>query len=177
MRATRAEPPDTHVASKRLNTPMGPFCVIASESGIIESAFNHCPGENLQDHPGHRPPFHARACAHLRAAGVQVEEYLARRRRSFDLPLVPRGTPFQKAVWDALLEISCGSTLTYGELARSLDRPAAARAVGQACHHNPLSLFIPCHRVLGASGSLTGYGGGISVKRRLLEHERGLPLF
>ena len=92
-------------------------------------------------------------------------------RTSFDLPLAPRGTPFQRAVWAALLEIPFGETASYGELARAIGKPSASRAVGAANGRNPLSIVIPCHRVIGADGSMTGYGGEISRKRILLDLE------
>lgn len=103
----------------------------------------------------------------------ELAEYFAGGRRSFDLPLRAAGTPFQRAVWAELLKIPYGETRTYGELARAVGRPSAARAVGGACHVNPICILIPCHRVIGAGGALTGFAGGIEVKRSLLELERG----
>lgn len=102
----------------------------------------------------------------------ELEEYFAGARRSFDLPLRTAGTPFQRAVWEALLAIPYGQTRTYGELARALGRPGAARAVGGACHVNPICILIPCHRVVGAGGALTGFAGGLEIKKALLELER-----
>jgi len=101
----------------------------------------------------------------------QLEEYFAGSRRVFDLPLRPQGTAFQRRVWDALAEIPYGGTSSYGELARRIDNPGAARAVGLANNRNPISIVVPCHRVIGADGSLTGYGGGLERKRWLLAHE------
>ena len=98
-------------------------------------------------------------------------EYFAGARRVFTVPLAPAGTPFQRLVWDALREIPYGATATYGEIAARIGRPGAARAVGSANHHNPLSIFVPCHRVLGANGALTGYAGGLEAKRKLLAIE------
>ena len=95
--------------------------------------------------------------------------------RTFDLPLRPTGTPFQLNVWEALRRIPYGETVTYGELARRIGRPPAARAVGSANHHNPLPIVVPCHRVIGADGTLTGYAGGLVVKRALLALEAGQP--
>lgn len=111
--------------------------------------------------------------AALAAAGHQLQQYFAGTRRGFDLPLNAAGTPFQRRVWQALLEIPYGATWSYGRLARHLGSPAAARAVGLANGSNPISIVIPCHRVIGANGSLTGYGGGLPRKRWLLTHERG----
>jgi methylated-DNA-[protein]-cysteine S-methyltransferase len=111
------------------------------------------------------------AFAHARE---QLEEYFAGRRRTFDLPLGPAGNEFELAVWEALLEIPYGETMSYGELALQIGKPGAARAVGVANARNPIALIIPCHRVIGADGSLTGYGGGLERKRLLLDLEAGV---
>jgi len=105
----------------------------------------------------------------------QLDEYLAGRRRDFDLPLDPRGTEFQRLCWNALQEIPYGETRSYGQQARIIGRPQAARAVGLANHDNPIGVIIPCHRVIGANGSLTGYAGGLEMKRKLLELEGVIP--
>ena len=107
----------------------------------------------------------------LARAAQQVGEYLAGRRHAFDLPLRPGGNDFQESVWDMLLEIPYGATTTYGELARRLGNVSLAQQVGQAVGHNPISLVIPCHRVVGHDGSLTGYAGGLDRKRALLDLE------
>jgi methylated-DNA-[protein]-cysteine S-methyltransferase len=108
----------------------------------------------------------------------QLAEYFAGTRSTFDLPLHLIGTAFQRRVWKALLDIPCGATTSYGALALSVGAPSAARAVGAANGQNPIAVIVPCHRVIGASGSLTGYGGGLPAKRWLLEHEaRQSPLF
>jgi methylated-DNA-[protein]-cysteine S-methyltransferase len=109
----------------------------------------------------------------LARAAAQLAEYFAGTRRTFDLPLAPRGTGFQRIVWHALAKIPYGETRSYGELARAIGRPAASRAVGAANGKNPLSIVVPCHRVVGASGELTGYAGGVATKRWLLDHEAG----
>ena len=109
-----------------------------------------------------------RAIAEVRK---QVKEYCAGKRTDFDLELAPRGTEFQQAVWKALLAIPYGETRSYGEIARAIGQPKAARGVGSANHSNPIALIVPCHRVIGADGSLTGYGGGLPLKRALLAHE------
>ena len=101
----------------------------------------------------------------------QLEAYFAGKLREFDLPLRPEGTPFRRQVWDELRKIPYGQVISYGELARRVGRPGAARAVGGANHHNPISILIPCHRVIAADGSLCGYGGGLELKRALLELE------
>ena len=107
----------------------------------------------------------------LLRAREELEEYFAGRRREFDLPLSPHGTPFQRQVWQALRTIPYGSTCTYGQLAAAVGNPRAARAVGMANHRNPLPILIPCHRVIGSTGSLTGYAGGVERKRLLLSIE------
>jgi len=107
-------------------------------------------------------------------AKAQLDEYFAGERSAFDLELDLRGSAFQRAVWDALLEIPYGETRSYGEIARRIGRPDRARAVGAANGSNPVSIVVPCHRVIGADGSLTGYGGGLERKRWLLEHEAGV---
>jgi methylated-DNA-[protein]-cysteine S-methyltransferase len=107
------------------------------------------------------------------AAREQLRAYFEGRLREFDLPLAPAGTPFQHRVWRALLEIPYGRTVTYGALAARLGQPGASRAVGLANGRNPIAVVIPCHRVVGAGGALTGYGGGIERKRWLLELEAG----
>ena len=107
----------------------------------------------------------------LQKAEGQLREYFAGRRKTFDLPLRPEGTAFRKKVWQALTEIPYGTTRTYGQIAEAVGSPKAARAVGSACHNNPLLLLVPCHRVVGAGGSLTGFGLGIPVKEALLELE------
>jgi methylated-DNA-[protein]-cysteine S-methyltransferase len=107
----------------------------------------------------------------LQAAALQLAQYFAGERRHFDLPLRLEGTDFQQRVWRVLTEIPYGVTWSYGELAKRIDNPNASRAVGLANGRNPISILVPCHRVIGADGSLTGYGGGLERKRWLLAHE------
>ena len=102
----------------------------------------------------------------------QLSAYFEGRLTAFDLPIRQTGTPFQLKVWQALLRIPYGQTCSYGDLARMIGQPSAARAVGGANHHNPICIIVPCHRVIGADGSLTGYGGGVDMKQYLLELER-----
>ena len=109
----------------------------------------------------------------LRAAREELLAYIAGERRDFDLPLAPAGTEFQRAVWEALRAIPYGQTRTYGEIAAAIGRPRAVRAVGQANHVNPLPIFLPCHRVGGKNGALTGYAGGLDLTRALLALESG----
>jgi len=103
---------------------------------------------------------------------TQLAEYFAGDRRAFDLPVAPRGSEFQELVWRALVEIPFGETRSYGQLARSIGQPTASRAVGAANGRNPIAIIVPCHRVIGATGALTGYAGGMAAKRWLLDHER-----
>jgi methylated-DNA-[protein]-cysteine S-methyltransferase len=112
----------------------------------------------------------------LDATRLQLSEYFAGTRRAFDLPLAPQGTPFQRRVWDQLRQIDYGATTSYAEIARRLGEPRAVRAVGAANGRNPIPIVIPCHRVIGSDGRLTGFGGGLPLKRRLLELEqRSIP--
>jgi len=151
--------------SIEVQSPVGRLRLVAGDAALLGVWF-----------AGRGGPAPAPAAAHpvLEEARRQLESYFAGRRRAFDLPLEPRGTPFQREVWQALRAIPFGETRSYGELARQLGRPAATRAVGAANGRNPIAIVIPCHRVIGADGSLTGYGGGMERKRWLLEHERGL---
>jgi methylated-DNA-[protein]-cysteine S-methyltransferase len=110
--------------------------------------------------------------AALAEVSRQLDEYFAGDRVAFDLALAPRGTPFQLEVWDQLCRIPYGETISYGELAKRVDRPGAARAVGAANGQNPIAIIVPCHRVIGADGSLTGFGGGLPWKRWLLNREQ-----
>ena len=109
----------------------------------------------------------------LERAAAELAEYFAGHRRTFTVPLAPSGTPFQRKVWDALREIPYGETVRYKDIAARIGNPRACRAVGLANNRNPISIFIPCHRVVGADGSLVGYGGGLPVKKLLLELESG----
>lgn len=103
---------------------------------------------------------------------MQLQEYMNGERKSFAFPYELHGTPFQKRVWNALCEIPYGETRTYGEIAKAVGNPKACRAVGMANHNNPIAIVVPCHRVIGANGKLTGYGGGLDMKEYLLELEK-----
>jgi len=148
-----------------LESPVGRLLLAGTDDGLTELAFERGrqPVQPAADWiPAERP---------FREAARQLGAYFAGRLREFDLPLRPEGTPFELEVWRELRRIPYGRTTAYGELARRLGRPSAARAVGLANGRNPLAIVIPCHRVIGANGSLTGYGGGLETKRWLLEHE------
>lgn len=124
----------------------------------------------FHDESGEPPPTPA-----AREVARQLHAYAVGELTAFDVPVRPHGTPFQQRVWRALLDIPYGETRTYGEVAASLGRPTAARAVGLANGRNPIPIIIPCHRVIGADGSLTGFGGGLALKRRLLALEGVQP--
>jgi methylated-DNA-[protein]-cysteine S-methyltransferase len=112
----------------------------------------------------------------LARAARQIREYLAGERDRFDLPLAFAGTPFQQRVWQELLRVPCGETATYGDIARRIGAPQSVRAVGAAIGRNPISIVVPCHRVVGSTGALTGYAGGLERKRALLARERAPDL-
>jgi methylated-DNA-[protein]-cysteine S-methyltransferase len=149
----------------KVESPVGPLTLVAEGDDLVGVYFANAAVAAAP------PSSWVRDDRRLRAAAVQLGEYFAGRRTSFELPLAPRGTPFQRAVWSALQDIPFGETASYGELARAIGKPAASRAVGAANGKNPLSIVIPCHRVIGADGSMTGYGGEISRKRTLLALE------
>ncbi len=149
-----------------MDSPVGKLRLVAEEDAIVAVYMEDQGGPELAARDG-------RGDALLERARRQLAEWFAGERTAFDLPLRPRGTPFQLAVWHALAEIPFGETRTYGEIAARLGRPSAARAVGAANGRNPVSVVVPCHRVIGADGALTGYAGGVERKRWLLEHERG----
>lgn len=107
----------------------------------------------------------------IKNAALQIEEYLMGQRKTFDLPLDPKGTPFQKSVWNALLKIPYGETQSYKDIAIAINNPQGYRAIGMANNKNPIMIVIPCHRVIGSNGSLVGYGGGLSIKECLLNIE------
>ena len=148
-----------------LTTPIGELLLTADDDGALT-------GVNLPNrHPD--PVGWERDDELLADARRQLTEYFAGERTTFDLPLRPAGAPFQLRVWEALLRIPYGETVSYGEIAREIGHPTASRAVGAANGRNPIAIVVPCHRVIGANGSLTGYGGGLECKRALLDLEVG----
>ena len=158
------------VVQARMPSPVGPLRLAASEDGLC-----------LIEFPDPRHPWRADAGWRdgdsdvLAETRRQLDDYFAGTRRDFDLPLAPRGTPFQLGVWRALATIPYGTTISYRELAERIGQPSAMRAVGAANGRNPLPIVVPCHRVIGADGSLTGFGGGLPTKRFLLQLEGALP--
>ena len=157
------------ILCRRIDSPVGPLMLAAGDDGLRHIEFR----ENR--HPANRSDWHGGDSPVLQAAEAQLREYFAGERRAFDLPLAPRGTPFQLQVWQALAGIPYGSTVSYAQLAQAVGNPEAMRAVGAANGRNPLPIVLPCHRVIGADGSLTGFGGGLPIKRFLLELEGALP--
>jgi methylated-DNA-[protein]-cysteine S-methyltransferase len=147
-----------------VSSPIGPLTLIATDHALTEIRFG-------ADDDAPDAPDDARDHPIVAAAAAQLAAYFAGARRTFDLPLAPTGTAFQRAVWRALGDVAYGQTTGYGALARALGRPTAARAVGAANGANPLPIVVPCHRVIGADGTLTGYAGGLTIKRWLLAHE------
>jgi methylated-DNA-[protein]-cysteine S-methyltransferase len=150
-----------------LPSPLGPLLLIADDADRLRGVYL----------PGHRggptvAPGRRGAGGVINRAAEQFDEYFAGHRTAFDLPLATTGSPLQELVWAALRAVPYGTTTTYGRIASELGMgPGAARAVGSANGRNPLSIVVPCHRVIGASGSLIGYAGGLEAKRRLLNHE------
>jgi methylated-DNA-[protein]-cysteine S-methyltransferase len=145
-----------------VSSPVGAVELVASVAGLarvsfVDGGISH---ENLMSN------------VHLDAAEQQLGEYFAGKRRTFDLVLAPRGTPFQMSAWEVLRTIRFGSTMTYGEQAAAMGKPRAVRAVGGANGRNPLAIVVPCHRVIGANGQLTGYASGVERKRWLLDFEQ-----
>ena len=143
------------------NTPVGRLCIGEKDGCITRVTWNHIPKEYVLEET-----------ELIRKCKQQLDEFFAGERKTFDLPLAPLGTEFQKKVWAALEEIPCGETRTYGEIAAVVGNPKAARAVGMANNKNPIAIIIPCHRVVGANGKLVGYAGGMERKMFLLELER-----
>ncbi|MYY10389.1 methylated-DNA--[protein]-cysteine S-methyltransferase [Streptomyces sp. SID4919] len=154
-----------------IDSPYGPLTLVAADGTLC--------GVYMTDQR-HRPPeesFGDRDPGPFTETARQLDAYFAGELTDFDLPFSLDGTPFQRSVWAQLLRIPFGETRTYGELAEALGNPAASRAVGLANGKNPISVIVPCHRVIGANGNLTGYGGGLPRKQRLLDFERGSALF
>jgi methylated-DNA-[protein]-cysteine S-methyltransferase len=153
------------IAKLLVDSPVGTLCLCADRDALV--------GVYL---PEQTTPAVAVECETplLAAAAAQLAEYFAGSRRTFVLPLAAAGTAFQQRVWSVLRTIPFGQTWTYQQVASALGRPTATRAVGAANGKNPLSIIVPCHRVIGARGTLTGYAGGLAAKRQLLAHERGI---
>jgi methylated-DNA-[protein]-cysteine S-methyltransferase len=155
----------------RIHTPLGTLLAIAEGdtlTGLYFEGGRHAPKAS-------REWTEDGACAPLKRCARQVADYLDGKRKDFDLPLTPSGTAFQQRVWREIARIPYGQTITYAELAKRAGSPGSARAAGAATGRNPLSIIVPCHRVVGSSGSLTGYAGGLDRKARLLRLEGIAP--
>ena len=149
-----------------LDTPIGALRLVSNGSHLVKIEFEdrHQPAEAA-----------ANTCDEVLASTkAQLREYFSGQRQAFNLPLAPVGTPFQREVWQALAEIPWGEVRSYADIARAIQRPKAVRAVGAANGRNPLPIVVPCHRVVGSDGSLTGFAGGLEMKRALLELEGSL---
>ncbi|MHA3691525.1 cysteine methyltransferase [Akkermansia muciniphila] len=145
-------------------TPAGPIVIVENGAAVTHVFFRRL-----------MQPEHVewKETPLLRRTARQLDEYFQGTRRTFDVPLSPQGTEFEQTVWRALQTIPHGETRSYGDIARQIGRPSACRAVGHANNQNPIGIIIPCHRVIGASGKLTGYAGGLTIKQYLLELEQG----
>ncbi len=153
--------------------PVGELFIAVNDEGALLRLLFAGPRDRDVLTAGLAPPIEwsTKRCAHVVR---QMDEYFRNKRRSFDLEINLQGTPFQKRVWSELQRIPFGETISYRQLADRLGQPTATRAVGRANATNPISVIVPCHRVIGADGSLTGFGGGLDVKRSLLQHEGAL---
>ena len=156
---------------RTVSTPLGDITAVADDAGLTQVILAGDDGSVLAEATEGGPI--------VDVAAQQLAEYFAGERMAFDVPLAPQGTEFQMTVWKALGDVPFGTTATYGDIARAIGQLTATRAVGAANGRNPIPIIIPCHRVIGASGELTGYsgGGGIETKRRLLDHASGTLSF
>ncbi|MEU5880927.1 methylated-DNA--[protein]-cysteine S-methyltransferase [Spirillospora sp. NPDC047279] len=162
----------SHRTHTVMESPYGPLTLVATD-GVLSGLYM-----NLQRHRPQEETFGDRepdsGAVPFGPVVEQLTAYFAGELTTFEVPLAMRGTPFQQTVWAALQEIPYGETISYGRLAERIGNPAASRAVGLANGKNPISIIVPCHRVVGSTGSLTGYGGGVERKRRLLDFENGV---
>jgi len=152
-------------------SPQGRMLLVANDVGLSGAYF-----EGQKYFPRVEPEWRRDAChAPLRQAKRELAEYFGGGRKRFESPLAPEGTPFQRSVWKAISTVAFGDTITYAELARRAGFPGSARAAGAATGRNPISIIVPCHRIVGSNGSLTGYAGGLDRKRALLALESVIP--
>jgi len=157
-----------------MESPVGKLTLVASDRGLVAVLWENDPPHRVRLHELVHDVHHPI----LMDTERQLDEYFAGKRRVFSIALDMRGTSFQKDVWSALLAIPFGETRSYAQLAKQLGNPRATRAVGGANGKNPISILVPCHRVIGSSGKLTGFAGGLDIKAKLLElEEKNLPLF
>lgn len=153
------------------DSPVARLMLVAAEDGALTGLYLADSDADIERHPPMDPGWIADD-GRLDDVRKQLHEYFSGMRTEFDLVTRPRGTDFQRAVWSAMEDIPCGETASYGEVAQRIGRPQASRAVGAASGQNPVPIVIPCHRVVGSNGKLTGYGWGLDRKRWLLDHER-----
>ncbi|CCQ94905.1 Methylated-DNA--protein-cysteine methyltransferase, constitutive [[Clostridium] ultunense Esp] len=168
---------ETNIFYSTFSTPIGPLTAVKHEAGVLNIAFGDeekalTPIGLWLRRMGLNANRLIRDDDRLADVKSQLEEYFRGNRKTFTLPLDLKGTPFQKAVWNALLEIPYGETRSYKQIALRLNMPRAVRAIGGANHDNPIPILVPCHRVIGSNGELIGYGGGLSIKEKLLHLER-----
>ena len=156
-------------STKQLDSPIGRLRLVATDQGLSHLLFDQQVGEDM-DSDG--DPAEADDHPVLAAATTQLAEYFAGRRQEFDIPLDLTGTEFQRAAWSALANVPFGETRSYRQQAEAIGRPKAVRAIGAANGQNPVPIVLPCHRIVGSDGSLTGYGGGLPIKEYLLNHEQ-----
>ncbi len=149
-----------------MESPLGALVISAQDGAVTAIGLSKAEDAALPEQSGTEPV--------LNRAAEELREYFAGKRASFSFAMRPDGTAFQKSVWDALLTIPFGQTNTYGQIAKKVHNPKGARAVGMACNKNPIMIAVPCHRVVGADGSLTGYALGTDIKQTLLDHENGI---
>ena len=169
VEAKRATLPRARVPTRRMTSPLGEIVLVADEdgnalTGIYFARQKHFPANTADWRDARETPL-------LHQAEAQLHEYFAGGRTTFDLPLAPVGTPFQRRVWHAIAAVPFGTTISYAELARRIGTPSAVRAAAAATGRNPLTVVIPCHRIVGSDGRMTGYAGGVERKRALLDLE------
>ncbi|MEI6860125.1 MAG: methylated-DNA--[protein]-cysteine S-methyltransferase [Shewanella sp.] len=151
---------------KTVTTPVGELCIKANQFGL-----SHLSLTDIKLHMSSQTELNQRAVGYLTQVECELKEYFSGQRQYFSVPLAPKGTQFQREVWQALTEISYGSTCSYADIATNINRPKAVRAVGAANGANSIAIIIPCHRVIGKDGSLTGYAYGLEMKQFLLKLE------
>lgn len=154
---------------KVMHSPIGRLMLEEEDGALVRVAFEREIPAGIEEQMEELP---LQAKEVLEKAERQLDEYFAGERKVFNLPLAPKGTEFQKKVWAALCDIPYGETRSYGQIAAAVGNPKASRAVGMANHRNPISIIVPCHRVIGADGRLVGFGGGLWIKERLLKLEK-----
>lgn len=170
FRMTTKEMREKRYIYKKIQSPVGPLTLVACNDGLCGLLFQNT---TIRSEAAFKLLEHDDDHVILRLAEEQLSEYFNGLRRRFDIPMIPDGTSFQRRVWNLLLDIPYGETVSYGDIAARMGDPRKARPVGGAVGANPIGIIIPCHRVIGRDGSLTGFGGGLEVKTFLLNLEKG----